>query len=172
MATDYRNSNIANLSRGIRNNNPGNLVKTSIKWQGKVVGNDARFETFENMVYGTRAMMLDIINDVNEGTNTPRKLITEYAPPSENFTDAYITKVANALGIAKDGKIILSDTNLRKLTRIISEVENGPTQSKYLTDTDINSALELVKKKGLIKTAAISGGGLLLIGLGIYLITQ
>ena len=172
MASDYRNSNITNLSRGIRNNNPGNLVKTSIKWQGKVVGNDARFETFENMVYGTRAMMLDIINDVNEGTNTPRKLITEYAPPSENFTDGYITKVANALGIAKDGAIVLNDTNLRKITRIISDVENGPTQSKYLTDADINAALELVKKKGLIKTAALSGGGLFLMALGIYFILK
>ena len=172
MAADYRNSNITSLNRGFRNNNPGNLIKTAIAWQGKTTGTDTRFETFINMVYGTRAMMLDIINDIKKGKDTPRKLITEYAPPSENFTDAYITKVASGLGIAKDAKINLTDTNIKKLARLITEVENGPAQSKYLTDADLNEAFKLVKKKGLIKTATIGGGGLLLAILGIYLIMK
>ena len=88
---DFRGK--TNLSRGIRNNNPGNLVKTSIQWKGKVKGSDSRFETFANIYYGVRAAGLDLIADIKKGKNTIRKLITEYAPPNENDTTAYINKV-------------------------------------------------------------------------------
>ena len=53
--------------RGERNNNPGNLIKTSIKWKGKVEteGNsDGHFEQFYEMKYGVRAMLKDIMNDI------------------------------------------------------------------------------------------------------------
>ena len=31
---------VRNTPRGIRNNNPGNLRKTSINWKGEIVGDD------------------------------------------------------------------------------------------------------------------------------------
>lgn len=34
-------------SRGIRNNNPGNLVKSDVPWNGKLPGGDKRFESFQ-----------------------------------------------------------------------------------------------------------------------------
>merc|ERR1712032_1522659 len=42
--------------RGFRNNNPGNIEKSHIAWAGKVAGSDSRFETFDTMENGTRAL--------------------------------------------------------------------------------------------------------------------
>lgn len=166
---DYRNSNIK--SRGIRNNNPGNLIKTNINWQGETPGNDAHFETFINMVYGCRAMMLDLINDIKGGMNTPAKLITEYAPPNENNTAAYIDQVCKGLNMTANQVFTIDEKTIKKLVRIIATVENGP-DNKYLTDTDINAAWALVKKKLNIKNAGLSATAIMvLLGLT-YLILK
>jgi len=102
--------------RGIRNNNPGNLVKTGIAWKGKVPharNKDSRFEQFEDYqgvpghLWGIRAMFHDMRSDITKkGQNTIRKLITAYAPPHENNTAAYIAAVAKAVGIGPDAAIL------------------------------------------------------------------
>lgn len=43
--------------RGIRTNNPGNIVKTSIEWQGEVQCSDKINECFESDYYGIRALV-------------------------------------------------------------------------------------------------------------------
>lgn len=116
--------------RGIRNNNPGNLVKTSIPWKGKVPlsqNTDSRFEQFKAFWYGVRAMIKDISGDINkDGQNTIRKLITTYAPPSENHTETYIEYIANQTGWSPD-RIIDSGNvdDMYKLVKAISKYENG-----------------------------------------------
>ena len=80
--TDFRGNSA--LPRGIRNNNPGNLILTGIKWRGSVPSyknTDKTFEQFVDYSYGVRAMLMDIIKDVVvDRQNTIRELITEYAP--------------------------------------------------------------------------------------------
>jgi len=89
---DLRNTN---LPRGLRNNNPFNLVRTSIAWQGKIAGSDPRFETFKNLAFGIRAGLLDLYNDwARKNLKTIRGLINEFAPPSENLTGNYIDFVS------------------------------------------------------------------------------
>ena len=113
--------------RGIRNNNPGNLVKTAIAWLGKVPhaqNTDSRFEQFVSPEYGIRAMFKDIKNDIaNKGQNTVKKLITAYAPPSENNTQAYINVVAKAIGKGANDTITPSD--YPALLKAIIKHENG-----------------------------------------------
>lgn len=113
-AVAYHNSK----RRGIRNNNPGNLVKTAIAWKGKVPhkqNNDPHFEQFRDeggvpgYLWGLRAMYMDIRGDIEKkGMNTVAKLISSYAPAlgtlnptgqlkRENDTAAYIAVVAKAL---------------------------------------------------------------------------
>ena len=73
--------------RGIRNNNPGNIRKTNIKWAGEVVpGTDSAFEQFKSMPYGIRAMLVDIIGKHKRGLDTIQELINVWAPPFENCT--------------------------------------------------------------------------------------
>jgi hypothetical protein len=135
------------LNRGIRNNNPGNLVKTSITWLGKVPhskNTDSRFEQFTSVEYGIRAMLRDVVNDMNKGNNTITKLIHQYAPPFENDTVSYINDVSKGLGIAPDAKISVIDNDfLLKVAKAIIKKENAPHHT-YITDKHIKSAINML----------------------------
>lgn len=48
--------------RGISNNNPGNIVKSSVPWEGKVHGSDPVFETFSVPQDGINAMAKLLLN--------------------------------------------------------------------------------------------------------------
>jgi len=151
------------LPRGIRNNNPGNLVKTSIQWQGKVPGSDPRFETFENIYYGIRAAYLDIYSDVfKKKLNTIQKLISSYAPKSENPTEAYIQTVVKATGINRN-QIISSPQDLDKILASILKVENGP-KAAVITSEMIKKGINMANVKSIPKTVAIGSSIILLIG--------
>lgn len=115
-------------ARGYRNNNPGNLIKTSIAWQGKkphAQNTDSRFEQFIELRWGVRAMLMDIIRDIRKGTNTLKKLLNEYAPKFENNTNAYIGSVSRETGINPDVVLKTDRDTLQKLAIAISRVENG-----------------------------------------------
>jgi hypothetical protein len=148
MAKSYLGQ--SNLPRGLRNNNPGNLVKTSIPWEGKIPhskNTDSRFEQFIEIRYGIRAKMRDVINDIHKGKNTIEKLIHEFAPAFENNTVAYIASVANALGISPKFVITsISEDFLIDLCKAISTVENGKQFDGYITDADYKDAIAILGK--------------------------
>ena len=135
------------LSRGIRNNNPGNLVLTNIAWLGKISGKnntDGKFEQFETMEYGIRAMFRDLINDIKKGKNTVRKLINEYAPPSENNTAQYIKDVCQSIGVKPDDKITsINQDFLLKLGKAIIRKENG-SDASLVTDSQIIKGMKMI----------------------------
>ena len=113
--------------RGIRNNNPGNIRKSDIKWKGEVIGTDSAFETFVSMPYGYRALIKLLQNyQKNHRLKTIRQLINRWAPPSENKTDAYVSTVSKRTGIDPDVSIDMKDreTALR-IASAVSYVENG-----------------------------------------------
>ena len=88
------------LPRGIRNNNPGNIERTSVKWKGMAaVQSDPRFVTFVSAPWGIRAMARILLGDWREGQNTVASIIQEWAPPHENDTGAYVRAVAKACGV-------------------------------------------------------------------------
>ena len=113
--------------RGIRNNNPGNLRLTSIKWNGKVPNDkntDGLYEQFITPIDGIRAMFIDVRGDIEkDGLNTIAKLITEYAPPNENDTTAYINSVAKKLNLNPTSKI--TSNHYFNLIKAIITHENG-----------------------------------------------
>ena len=120
-------------SRGVRNNNPGNLELTNIPWQGKVPrteNTDGRFEQFYTPFNGIRALARDLTTKVGRGLDTIRKIIEVYAPPLndagefENDTEAYIKSVSKQTGIAAEQPI---NFELEKfdLVKAIIVHENG-----------------------------------------------
>ncbi|PWA08972.1 hypothetical protein [Flavobacterium laiguense] len=135
----------AHKVRGLRNNNPGNLKFTAISWQGKIPikqNKDKVFEQFENITFGLRAMMKDLINDINKGKNTVKKLISEYAPASENNTTSYINSVCKSIGVTPDEKITAINRKfLLLLSRAIIRVELGDAH-KEVADNDIEAAID------------------------------
>ena len=86
--------------RGIRNNNPLNIRYVEANnWQGRVVvKKDREFEEFTSMVYGLRAAFCLLYNYINKGHDTIEKIISKWAPASENNTEAYIKKVCTMTG--------------------------------------------------------------------------
>lgn len=89
--------------RGLRNNNPFNIRKSNNDWVGKTyfAKGDKDFEQFSCMYYGLRAGMKLLVNYVNKGIDTPRKIIERFAPSTENNTDAYLHFVIrNSRGLA------------------------------------------------------------------------
>ena len=96
------------LPRGIRNNNPLNIRRGKSQWQGlKAQQTDASFCQFESLEWGWRAAfyLLTRTYYINYRLYTIRKIISKWAPPNENNTEAYIQNVSRLTGIAPDETI-------------------------------------------------------------------
>lgn len=94
----------SNIARGLRNNNPLNIEdKPWNRWQGLVNNpKEKRFCTFDTRAHGLRAALIIIKNKIKRGCNTPKKIISEWAPVSENNTKNYIQFVVNMAEIDRD----------------------------------------------------------------------
>ena len=120
--------NNMSLPRGYRNNNPLNVRKNAANaWKGKVVpGTDSAFEQFITMAYGYRCALYLLRKYISQGNNTIRKIISKWAPPSENNTSGYINHVATRSGINADTVIDRNDREkLCKIAYAMAWVENG-----------------------------------------------
>lgn len=114
------------MSRGISNNNPGNIRISSAPWQGKLVpSRDPDFESFDMPEHGLRALAKVLITYFHQGLNTIDDIISKWAPPDENNTDAYIDSVSDAVGIDSDITLIPDADTLAKLVSAIVQHENG-----------------------------------------------
>lgn len=120
------------LTRGVRNNNPGNIEK-GIKWKGlAAVQPDPRFATFIHPKWGFRAIARILLGDWREGQNTVRSLIEEWSPPIDVFggvakpqnTEAYVQAVAKHLRVKADQPINVPD-KLPGLLDAIARHENA-----------------------------------------------
>lgn len=113
------------LPRGLRNNNPGNLrYYASIKWVGQTGQDDAGYAMFSEPRWGVRAMARDLRTGAKRGENTVSVIITQWAPPVENQTAAYIKAVAAALGVSPTQKLNVEDIMVPLVAAIIRH-ENG-----------------------------------------------
>lgn len=116
------------MARGLANCNPGNIRQTPQRYRGEVrPSRDPAFKQFETMAWGYRAIfvVLDTYR-VRHGLHTIAGMITRWAPPAENRTDAYIKAVANRTGIAEDAPVDTRDRRtMVPIAAAISRVENG-----------------------------------------------
>lgn len=98
------------LPRGIRNRNPGNLERAKgFEWYGEIRPKpgdpryDARFAVFDEVEYGIRAMMKNLITyNQRRGIKTLREAINRWAPDFENDVSAYLKFVSKESDIAPD----------------------------------------------------------------------
>lgn len=90
----------ATLPRGIRNNNPGNIRRDKTLWQGEASSQtDADFLVFSEALYGLRAIAVILLHYQLLHLATVCQMVSRWAPPGENDTLAYITAVANEIGV-------------------------------------------------------------------------
>lgn len=113
--------------RGIRNNNPGNIVRTSEKWRGMSLdqSGDSRFVVFDAPVWGLRALARILRKYNAAGLVSVSAIINRWAPPVENDTGAYAAAVARALGVSASQPLVLTDEVLSRLMAAIVQHENG-----------------------------------------------
>ena len=112
-------------SRGVRNNNPGNIRKSGDVWEGTAQEQaDDEFVSFESPEMGIRAMA-KVIGTYAEKyeANTIETIIARWAPPEENDTEAYIESVTKQTKMERDKKV--SDAKLPSLIKAIIKHENG-----------------------------------------------
>lgn len=136
-----------NPSRGVRNNNPGNIEKSRDRWLGLAANQpDSRFATFTEAKWGIRAMARILQNyQKKHGLNTIEEIIDRWAPPVENNTSAYVNAVARETGFDKNQKLDLKKhEHLFPLVKAVIRHENG---YKPYTDAQINEGLILAGVK-------------------------
>ena len=116
------------MSRGLDNNNPGNIRRSKTNYKGELhPSKDPAFKQFSTIEWGYRAMfiLLDAYQRLH-GLNTLRGMISRYAPPSENHTEAYIRTVSDLTGILPDEPINTRErSTMVPLVAAMSKVENG-----------------------------------------------
>ena len=90
------------ITRGVRNNNPGNIRHSANEWQGKsALQPDGAFVTFDGPEWGIRAMHKVLQSYQRAGKRTIAAMIGAWAPEVDhNNTGVYVAKVAAAVGVA------------------------------------------------------------------------
>jgi len=128
-------------TRGIKNNNPGNIVKNNIQWKG-CTGNDGKFVKFINAEYGIRAMARNLKTYQNKyGLNTIETILNRWAPNNENNTSKYVSFVSQKMGIKSNQKLDLNNNEqLYKLIDAMIIFENG--KNPYNAET-MNNGIKL-----------------------------
>lgn len=90
--------------RGLRNNNPLNIRRSSDKWQGlSPVQDDKEFFQFLCAAYGWRAAFVILTKSyyAKRGIKTIEGIIRRWAPSSENNTEGYIRRVCEYTGLSR-----------------------------------------------------------------------
>src|SRR3989304_4170685 len=130
--------------RGVRNNNPFNIKKSKQEWLGKVEhGTDNVFEQFENEFAGIRAGIKLLYKYYNiKKLDTITKILSVFAPTSENETKSYIQTVCKLTGFTENEVINLNKHHvLFKLAVAIITVEN---KKNWYPDYLISGAIYLI----------------------------
>ncbi len=128
--TRVSSTQVVDGTRGIRNNNPGNIeFNDNNSWQGQT-GSDGRFAKFETPEHGIRALGRNLLSYGKQGYDTPAEIIGRWAPPGkdgkENDTQAYIKSVCAQLGVTADQPLDLTNADtLANLCNAIMKQENG-----------------------------------------------
>jgi len=117
------------MTRGLRNNNPGNIKYDGTQWEGLATPpSDGTFAVFTDATYGIRALARILSNYVAiDGVSpTVTAIVSRWAPPSENDTTAYIQDIKTQLGIPLDQEPTLDlSIDLPALVAAIIQHENG-----------------------------------------------
>lgn len=113
--------------RGIRNNNPLN-IRIGNTWLGEVpYPTESDFEQFVSVFYGLRAAFIILRRYIRRyHRDTIRKIVSAWAPASENNTEKYISFVAHELKMTADDTIRYEDSfKMCALVRAMAKMECG-----------------------------------------------
>ena len=125
-------SGVNDSSPARRNRNPGNINFAGQKGATK----NGRFAKFETVEAGVAQMYKQLAKYEREGRNTIEKIISRWAPESENGseTEAYIREVSKRMGIDRNAQISMANpAQAASLISAMAKQESGWT----LTDRQL-----------------------------------
>ena len=131
------------LPRGLKNNNPGNIITSGSPYKGEVIpSQDNRFRQFIAIEWGYRALFHLLRRYITvHNRNTITKIISAWAPSTENNTQNYINNVATWTGINANHILTFADLDkIKKIASAISRMENGIAANIE----DVNKGLALL----------------------------
>lgn len=113
--------------RGLRNNNPLNIRHNADRFQGEIKpGTDKSFKTFSSLAYGYRTAFVTLATYLSRGWNTIEKIVSHWAPPTENNTAKYIEAVEKYSGVPRNKTLTAADgADYILIVAAMSFVENG-----------------------------------------------
>ncbi len=91
--------------RGLRNNNPLNIRHSADVFKGEIYGDDDDFKRFQALAYGYRAAFVILATYRTRGIDRMRKIISRWAPPSQNHTEWYIQTVERLSGVISKNSV-------------------------------------------------------------------
>ena len=156
------------ISRGIRNNNPGNIRRSNDPWQGlSEVQTDKDFFQFKSMAFGIRAIAKTLITYQDKyDIRTIRKMVERYAPAADNNdTVDYYMKVCAIAKIYDHDKVLNFHKyeDLEPVIRGIIYKENAPYHL-LVKQVDIDKGLSLAgvepPSKPLVKSRTMQGASI------------
>lgn len=115
-------------TRGLRNNNPGNIRRSADNWKGlSEKQNDKSFFQFTAPRWGIRAMARILKNYARlYRISTIDGVVQRWAPNTENDTEAYAKFISSETGLSRTQFINLeNDSTLEKIIPAIIAFENG-----------------------------------------------
>lgn len=129
--------------RGLRNNNPGNIIYNPRNdWHGQVgCEPDGRFSVFSEPAYGIRAIVKILQSYQRRGISELRQIIATWAPSVENDVDAYVESVCHRTGF--ESNWIMKPDDYPRLIEAICYHENGQPVSM----TTIMEGIKLAARK-------------------------
>ena len=116
------------MTRGLRNNNPGNIRISGTKWLGEIQpSKDKSFKQFKSLPYGFRAL-IKLLQNYQKlyGCKTVPDFIRRWAPSNENDTEAYIRSVCKQMQVP--GTYVINVDDKAKMIAFASAIscqENG-----------------------------------------------
>lgn len=162
-------------SKGIRLNNPGNIERTSTRWQGMSEDQtkDQRFIEFKHPKWGIRAIARILITYQDDRRavdgsriDTVKEIISRWAPPFENPTEDYARYVRNMIELSEGDTVdVHSYRVISRMVKAIIHFENG---SMPYDDATIDQGLRLagidVPVKAISKSRTIKAASVATIG--------
>ncbi|MFT9095915.1 MAG: phage tail protein [Gluconobacter cerinus] len=114
--------------RGMRNNNPGNLLFAGQSGATLEKGTLLpKFAAFPTMDAGIQALRAQLLRYGTRGDDTISSILAHYAPPNENDTARYEGFLASRLHIGPHDHLALQDPNvMRAMVEGITSMEVGP----------------------------------------------
>lgn len=93
-------------------------------WLGQI-GRYKGFCKFDSEVYGLRALVVLVRNYIRSGCDTVERIISRYAPNTENDLKSYMSFIFMKSGLRPDDKIVYKSHSFYCLLYCISYFETG-----------------------------------------------